>query len=138
MKITLDNLKHGNKRAVYMGKHKKGLTDPLGNIKFKQEKKSNVKISQESVEIAEFEANNVDRRGNRSRLEFRGNHPFRWNPTSQFNSGYTDDGGAYKGGRPGNKKGDKKDYAKEYGNVKLTTRPFGGGEVEKHVRLKVK
>ena len=139
MKITLDNLKKGNTRASYSGKHSKGLTDPSSKVKYKDmTTRSKTKLSQESVEIAEFQANNTDQRGKRSKLEFRGNHPHHWNPTTQFNSGYVADGGAFKGGRPGNKKGDKNDYAKAYGNTKLTTRPFAPNSVEKHVRLKVK
>ena len=142
MKLTLDNLKTGNRKASYSGKNNKGNPNPAGKIKYNPPTtRSKTKLNREDVEVAEFEANNVDRRGNRSKLEFRGNHPHRWNPAQDFDpnrQGYVADGGAFKGGRPGNKKGGKKDYAKAFGDVKDTTRPFANGNVERHVRFKVK
>jgi hypothetical protein len=139
MKITINNLKKGNTRATYSGRHKKGMINPEGNsLKIRGETESKAKLGVESVEIAEFRANNTDMRGKRSRLEFRGNAPHHWNPKTQFNSGYTDDGGEFAAGKPGVKKGGKNDYAKAYGDIKNTTRPFASGDVESHVRLKVK
>lgn len=142
MKLTIGNLKTGNRKASYSGKKNRGLTDPEGKIKYNPPTtRSMTKLSREDVEIAEFEANNVDRRGKRSKLEFRGNHPHRWNPAMDFDpnrQGDKTDGGAFKGGRDGNKKGGKNDYAKAFGDVKNTTRPFANGNVERHVKLKVK
>jgi hypothetical protein len=139
MRITLESLKKGNTHSSYSGRHKRGTPNPRGNsIKVRDDKDSKAKLGIESVEIAEFRANNSDMRGKKNRLEFRGNHPHRWNPTSQFNSGYTDDGGDAKGGKAGVKKGGKNDYVKPYGDVKNTTRPFAPNDVERHVRLKVK
>ena len=142
MKLTIGNLKTGNRKASYSGKKNKGSTDPSGKVKYNPPTtRSKTKLNQDDVEIAEFQANNVDMRGKKSKLEFRGNHPHRWNPAKDFDpdrQGYKDDGGAFKGGRDGNKKGGKKDYAKGYGDVKNTTRPFASGDVERHVKLKVK
>lgn len=139
MRITLESLKKGNKHSSYSGKHERGTPNPRGNtIKYRDEiqTRSKTKLGIDSVEIAEFRANNTDQRGKRSRLEFRGNQPHRWNPTSQFNSGYTDDGGDSKGGKAGVKSGNQ--YAKPYGDLKNTTRPFAPNAVENHVRLKVR
>ena len=143
MKITLSNLKTGNRKSNYSGKKNRGVPDPEGKVKYNPPTtRSKTKLNREDVEVAEFEANNVDRRGKRSKLDFRGNHPHRWNPGQDFNpdrQGYKDDGGAFKGGRDGNKKGGKRDYAKPFGDVKNNpTRPFAPGSVERHVKLKVK
>ncbi len=140
MRITLDNLNKGNKNAVYSGKKSKGNPNPQPKtLRYERPKtRSKTKLNEESIEIAEFQANNTDMRGKKDRLEFRGNHPHKWNPKLQFQQGFTDDGGDSKGGQPGVKKGGKNDYVKPYGNLKSTTRPFSSGKVESYVRLKVK
>ena len=142
MKLTLSNLETGTQLSAYQGKHRGESALLASNpLKTGVQTRSKSKLSRETIEEGEFAAQNPDRRGNRSKLEFRGNHPHRWNPARDFDpdkQGDATDGGAFKGGRDGNKKGGKKDYQKAFGDVKNTTRPFAPGKVPGHVRLKVK
>ena len=138
MRITLDNLKTGNRKAIYYGKKQKGTAHPMDRtLKYQAPDNKRYKLNQNDVEVALFQANNTDMRGKKDRLEFRGNHPHRWNPRAQFNQGFTDDGGSSRGGQPGVNKGKKSDYVKAYGNVKNTTRPFAESKVENYVKFKV-
>ena len=138
MRITLDNLKTGNRKSVYSGKKQKGTPHPQDRtLKYQAPDNKRYKLNQNDVEVALFQANNTDMRGKKDRLEFRGNHPHRWNPRAQFNQGFTDDGGSSRGGQPGVNKGKKGDYVKAYGNVKNTTRPFAESKVENYVKFKV-
>ena len=138
MKITLDNLKTGNRKAIYSGKKQKGVPNPQDRtLKFNPPKNGIYRLNRSDVEIAEFQAANTDMRGKKDRLVFIGNHPHRWNPKAQFNQGFTDDGGSSRGGQPGVNKGKKSDYVKGYGNVKNTTRPFAESKVESYVKFKV-
>ena len=76
MKLTLDNLKTGNRKASYMGRRNKGTPDPSGKVKYNPPTtRSKTRINQEDVEVAEFQANNTDMRGFKNKLNFRGNHP---------------------------------------------------------------
>ena len=119
-KINQGNLFSGIRKAEIYGRHRLEQFEVYqGKHSLKVKKnEGESKLNQKSVEDAEFGSNNVDRRGNRSNLEFRGHLPVRWSPDKDFKPeavGYGADGGAYKGGSGDNKKGDKKDYSQAFG-----------------------
>ena len=119
-KINQGNLFSGIRKAEIYGRHRLEqykIYEGQNSLKVKKEGGKS-KLNQKSVEDAEFGANNVDRRGLRNKLEFRGHMPVRWMPDKDFKReavGYSDDGGAFKGGEDGNKKGGKKDYSQSFG-----------------------
>jgi len=121
-KITSQQLFNGIRRAEIHGRHRleqHNVYSRKQSLKTKNHKIKNVsKLNPRAVEDAEFDANNVDRRGLRSRKEFRGHAPVRWMPAKDYRpdmSGFTDDRGAFQGGRDGTKKGGKKDYSQAFG-----------------------
>lgn len=119
-KINQGNLYSGIRKAEIYGRHRLEqykMYEGSTSLKVKREGGS-AKLNQKAVEDAEFGANNVDRRGLRNKLEFRGHLPVRWMPSKDFvkeTSGYSDKGGAFKGGEDGNKMGGKKDYSQAFG-----------------------
>lgn len=140
MKLTRANMLHGNKMASYSGYKKgKGVIDPKGKPKYTPELSKDTKIDRSVTEEAVFYAENTDMRGKKNKLDFRGNHPVRWNPQQDFNPNMSGDrtgGGAFHGGRLGVKAGKKKDYQQAFGDVNNTTRPFAPGKVSKMIKLK--
>ncbi len=119
-KINQGNLYSGIRKAEIYGRHRLEqykMYEGATSLKVKKDEGSS-KLNQKAVEDAEFGANNTDRRGLRDKLTFRGHMPVRWMPDKDFvkeTSGYSADGGAYKGGQDGNKKGGKKDYSQSFG-----------------------
>ena len=121
-KITSANLFTGIRRAEIHGRHRleqHNTHTRKHHLKTRNPKMKNLsKLNPRAVEDAEFGANSVDRRGLRDKLEYRGKAPVRWMPEKDYRpdmSGYTDDRGAFQGGRDGVKKGGKKDYAQAFG-----------------------
>ena len=124
VKISQKNLYKGIQRSEIRGKHRleknlSKMNEP--HLKTSTDTLRKSKINQRAVEDAEFAGNNTDRRGFRNKLEFRGHLPVRWEPQKDFTkmtSGYSEDGGAFKGGEDGTKKGNKNDYSQSFGTKK--------------------
>lgn len=120
-KITPDNLFAGIRRAEIHGRHRLEQHNTYTRkqtLKPARKMKNMSKLNPRAVEDAEFEANNVDRRGLRSKMEFRGHAPVRWMPEKDYRpdmSGYTADRGAFQGGRDGTQKGSRRDYSQAFG-----------------------
>ena len=121
-KITPAQLFSGIRRAEIHGRHRleqHNVYTRKQSLKTRNPKMKNMsKLNPRAVEDAEFGANTVDRRGLRSKMEFRGQTPVRWMPEKDYRpdmSGFTDDRGAFQGGRDGTKKGGKKDYSQAFG-----------------------
>jgi hypothetical protein len=135
-KIQLKNINHGFKMQNLCGFHRSPGND-AGKVKMGYEKTAKSKLSRETVEDCVFAAENTDRRGKRSKLEFRNNSPVRWNPTKDFRKEDSGDsqGGAFKSGRDGNKAGGRRDYAQAFGNVKNNV-SFGATSQPNHIKIR--
>ncbi len=120
-KITPENLYSGIRRAEIHGRHRleqHNVYTRKQTLKPARNNKNLSKLNPRAVEDAEFGANNTDRRGLRSKMEFRGHAPVRWMPEKDYRpemSGYTADRGAFQGGRDGTTKGKRGDYSQAFG-----------------------
>ena len=119
-KIKSVSFEAGIKKGVYSGRHRLEVKPNMTALKTSTGKESKTKIDMESMENGKFDENNQDRRGEKSKLSFRGNAPVRWSPQEFKDFGFQEDGGAFKGGKGTIKKGKKKDYAQSLGTASAT------------------
>lgn len=114
-KLRTSAFNNGIRRGVYSGKHRLEVKKPLTAPKSKNGGERKTKIDMESMENGKFDENNQDRRGKKSKLQFRGNQPVRWSPQDFKDHGFQEEGGAFKGGKGTVKAGKKKDYRQPLG-----------------------
>lgn len=119
-KLRTTAFNNGIRRGVYSGKHRLEVKKPLTTPKTHGTHSHKTKIDMESMENGKFDENNQDRRGKKSKLQFRGNTPVRWSPQDFKDFGFQEKGGAFQGGKGTIKAGKKKDYRQPLGVASST------------------
>ncbi len=135
-KINTVSYSKGMKNGVYSGRHRLEVKPSINSIKSSTGKEMKTKIDMENLENGKFDENNQDRRGEKSKLSFRGNAPVRWSPQEFKDHGYQEDGGAFKGGRGSVKKGKKKDYMQPMGTA--SSKQSDPNDIKINRKLKLK
>ena len=136
-KIRATAFNSGIKRGVYSGRHKLEVKKVLDAPKSNGKHSHKSKIAMDSIEDGKFDENNQDRRGKKSKLQFRGNAPVRWSPQEFKDHGFQEDGGAFKGGKGTVKAGKKKDYRQPLGIASSKNIDPFPVNINKKLKLKV-
>ncbi len=112
-RLTMKNVASATSEVNTYGFKRHAKATPNTNLKYDpSEHKS--KLSQRAVEDGVYLAESGTMSGERTKKDYNNNTPVRWNPKEDFveeTSGYTEDGGAFTGGREKVKAGKKTDYA---------------------------
>ncbi len=111
-RLTMKNIASATAEVNNYGFKRQSKPTPT-NLKYDPSERKG-KLSQRAVEDGVYLAESGDMAGERSKKDYNNNAPVRWNPKEDFveeTSGFTEQSGAFMGGREKTKAGKKSEYA---------------------------